>query len=352
MKKAYIIIVNVIIMITILVFVVLYSGYENRASFRRQIENFENTTVAMEQVTENYLEGEQRICDVWAQYINSRQMTMEEATDYIRSSHVLENTSSHLIRLGTLTGLSTRPRQGMSDDYDVSYERLALLKNVEWIDEIGRSINITRAYTNPMNGEQSLAFCNRITLYDPESKQPESSVLLRVIPISVLEEKWVFPQTELVNAELSMIDSNGDYILKGYSFKNSSFFEFYESYNQTDPESSAELFAAITSATGSVPMNNSHGEECILAYTPVSSSAGWTMLGLVPAKDLNVDTETRLCSPCLYRVGYRHRNDSGIHDNSLLAVFASDRQPCQQHSGNRPRSCHYKADGGSSRRDH
>ena len=34
-----------------------------------------------------------------------------------------------------------------------------------WIDEIGESINITRAYTNPMNGEQSLAFCNKVTLH-------------------------------------------------------------------------------------------------------------------------------------------------------------------------------------------
>ena len=69
-----------------------------------------------------------------------------------------------------------------------------------------------------MNGEQSLAFCNTVTLYDPESKTPETAVLLRVIPISELEQKWVFPQTELVNAELSMIDADGSYILKGYSF--------------------------------------------------------------------------------------------------------------------------------------
>ena len=54
MKKAYIIVVNVIIMITILIFVVLYSGYENRISYQRQIEHFEDTTVTMEQVTENY----------------------------------------------------------------------------------------------------------------------------------------------------------------------------------------------------------------------------------------------------------------------------------------------------------
>jgi signal transduction histidine kinase/DNA-binding response OmpR family regulator len=294
MKKVFIIIVNVIIMAAILIFVVLYSRFKTRDSYRRQIEYFENTTVTMERVTENYLEGEQRICDIWARYINNKTMTLEEATDCIRASHVLENTSAHLISLDTLTGLSTRPKQGTSDDYAVSYKRVALLEDVDWIDEIGNSINITRAYTNPMNGEQSLAFCNRVVLYDPERDASESAVLLRVIPISALEQKWVFPQTELMNAELSMIDANGDYILKGNSFKNASFFEFYKSYNATDPESSSDLFGRITSSTGSIPLTNSHGQKCILAFTPVSATVGWTLLGLVPAKDLNVDTENWL----------------------------------------------------------
>ena len=235
MKKILTIIVNVITIAAILIFVVLYSRFENTDSYRRQIEHFESTLVTMEKVTENYLEGEQRICDVWARYINSEHMTMEEAVAFIRSSHVLENTSAHLLSLDTLTGLSTRPKQGTADDYDVSYERIDLLDNTDWIDDIGKSINITRAYTNPMNGEQSLAFCNRVRLYDHEGGAPEDAVLLRVIPISVLEQKWVFPQAELVNAELSMIDANGNYILKGYSFKNASFFEFYKSYNPTDP---------------------------------------------------------------------------------------------------------------------
>ena len=91
-----------------------------------------------------------------------------------------------------------------------------------------------------------------------------------------------------------MIDAGGDYILKGHNYKNSSFFEFYESYNQTDPESSKELFDKITSSTGSVSMINSHGQECILAYTPISATSGWTMLGLVPADDLKVDTENHV----------------------------------------------------------
>ncbi len=294
MKKILIIFINVIIMAAILTFVVIYSGLESRDSHRRQIENFENTTVAMKKVTENYLEGEQRICDVWARYIKNNKMTMEEASEYVRSTHVLANASAHLIFVDTLKGISTRPKQGTADDYAVSYERIGLLDNIDWIDEIGKSINITRAYTNPMNGEQSLAFCNIITLYDPEKGTLNEAVLLRILPISELEQKWVYPQTELVNAELSMIDADGNYILKGYSFKNASFFEFYKSYNQSDPKSCEQLFRTITSSTGSISMLDSHGQECILAFTPVIDTAGWTMLGFVPAKDLSVEKDNWL----------------------------------------------------------
>ena len=292
MRKSLIVMVNALIMAAILIFVALYSGFESRESYQRQIDHFEKRTLTLERVTENYLEGEQGICDVWAHYINNRSMTMEEAADFIRSSHVVENTSAHVISLDSLTGLSTRPKQGTSEDYAVSYQRLDLLENVDWIAEIGTSINISRAFTNPMNGEQSLAFCNRITL--KESGGEDAGVLLRVIPISELAQKWVFPQEEFANAELAMIDANGDYILKGSSFKNSSFFEFYRSYNSSDPASSKELFDTITSSTGSVSMRNSHGEECILAFTPVAATEGWTLLGFVSAKDLHGNTQNWL----------------------------------------------------------
>ena len=281
-KKTLVILFNVFIMLAMLTFVVLYSGFENRINTRMQIEHFENTTITMEHVTENYLEGEQRICDVWAHYINSKDMTIEEAVSFIRISHVLPSASAHLVYCDTLTGLSTRARRDNADDYAVSYERMELLNDVSWIHDIGQSINISRAYTNPVNGEQSLAFCNFITLHDPESDQPRRAILLRVLPISELEQKWVFPQEEFENAELSMIDANGDYIIKGHSFKNSSFFEFYRSYNAIDPAPAQELFRTITSSTGSFTMLNSRGEECILAYIPLSATDGWTLLSFMP----------------------------------------------------------------------
>ena len=289
MKKTWIIIVNVFIMIAMLSFVVFYSVFENRNAKERQIEYFENTTVTMEHVTENYLEGEQRICDVWARYINSRDMTIEEAISFIQISHVLPNASAHIIYLDTLTGLSTRPRKDAVDDYTVSYERMGFLDDVSWISDIGESINISRAYTNPFNGEQSIAFCNRIMLHDSAN-----AILLRVLPISELEQKWVFPQEKYENAELSLIDLDGNYIIKGHSFKNSNFFEFYRSYNAADPVAAQELFGKIVSSTGSFVMLNSRGEECILGYTPVGATKEWTLLSFMPMKDLSVNTQNWL----------------------------------------------------------
>ena len=162
MKRAGIIIINVFIMIAILAFVAFYIVFDNRESLKRQTEHFENTTIAMEHVTENYLEGEQRICDVWARYINSEDMTMAEAADFIRISHVLPNASAHLVYTDTKKGTSTRALLGTEDKYDVSYSSMEFLDDISWISEIGESINISRAYTNPMNGEQSIAFCNKI----------------------------------------------------------------------------------------------------------------------------------------------------------------------------------------------
>ncbi|MBO4898111.1 MAG: response regulator [Clostridia bacterium] len=294
MKKTGIIIINILIMVAILTFVSVYTVFNDRFTRQRQIEHFENTTVTMERVTENYLEGEQRICDVWAHYINSREMTMEEASAFIRISHVLPNASAHLIYLDSKKGISTRSHLGTDDDYEISYEKIDFLSDTSWISDIGESINISRAYTNPMNGEQSLAFCNKIELYDPDGGAAKDAVLLRVLPISELEQKWIFPQEEFENAELTLIDADGDYIIKSKTFKNSNFYEFYKSYNASDPELVDGLRAEITTGTGSVSVLNSKGEKMLLAYTPVSETAGWILLSLIPESDLRINTENWL----------------------------------------------------------
>ena len=290
LKKSWIILVNVALMAAILVFVALYSNHERKENYEHQVEHFVNTTVAMERVTGNYLEGEQGICDNWAQYINSREMTLEEAAAYVRATHAQTATSAHLIDAETLEGWSTRPKVNAEDDYGVSYQRMELIGDGSWIADPGTAINITRTYTNPVNGEQSLAFCNRITVRDAETGEKKQAYLLRVVPISALSEKWVFPQEEFENEEFSMIDAEGNYIIRGRSFKNSGFFEFYKSYNQPGVAAQQQLFSDILSGTGSFTMLDSKGRERIVAHTPITSTKGWVLLCTAPVNDLNANT--------------------------------------------------------------
>ena len=129
-KRIWVLIVNILIILSMITFVVVYSTWESKDNTKRQIEHFESTTVTMEHVTENYLEGEQRICDVWAHYINSENMSIEEADEFIRISHVLPTASAHLIYKDTLTGQSTRSSIIKPDDYNVSYADLGLFNDM------------------------------------------------------------------------------------------------------------------------------------------------------------------------------------------------------------------------------
>ena len=294
MKKKRIVAVNIATMLAVLAFVFIYSSYENRVAYRHQVENFVSTTRSMERVTENYLEGEQGICDVWAKYINGHDLTLEAATEFIRTSHVLTNTSAHLVFADTLAGLSTRHGPDEADGYRVSYAQIGLLDDLSWISPLGEGINISRSFTNPVNGEQSLAFCNRITLRDGEGGPVRDAVLLRIVPVSDLEEKWTYPQEELESAELSMIDRDGKYIIRGRSFKNSGFFEFYKSYTESELNDRKALFDDILTKTGWTGMRDSHGTDCVLAYTPIVSTDGWVMLSLVPAQALRSSGENWL----------------------------------------------------------
>ena len=291
LKTSWIIMANAALMIAILAFVVLYSNYERKENYRNQVEHFVNTTIAMERVTGNYLEGEQGICDNWAQYINNKDLTLEEAAAYVRATHANVTTSAHLIDMETLTGYSTRPRPNTTDDFDVSYSRMELFGDGTWIADLGTAINITRTYTNPLTGEQSLAFCNRITVRDADTGEKKEAYLLRIVPTSNLEGKWVFPQEKYENEDFSIIDTESNYVIRGRSFKNTSFFEFYKSYNQPGIQAQQQLFADILSGTGSFTMMDSKGRECIVAHIPITSTKGWVLLSSALVSDLNAVTE-------------------------------------------------------------
>ena len=291
MKRIWIVISNILIMLGILTFVIVYSTLESQSAVRSQRENFEKSTVAMEQLTENYLESEQLICDVWAKYINEQNMTMDEAWSFIKVSHVSDNISAHIIYSDTLQGKSTRPSIIEKDNYEVSYSSEEILKDKSWIKTATKhEIGVSKQYRNPMDGLKSIAFSNYITLND--SGTSKEAILLRVIPVKELIEKWVFPQEEFKDANLSIINTKGEYIIRGSSYSTTSdtFFEFYKFYNKIDATSAEELFNKIVTEAGSLDMYNSHKEKCVLAYTSLGDEGDMVLLSLMPLKSLSTET--------------------------------------------------------------
>ena len=110
-------------------------------------------TVAMQRVTTNYLEGEQRVCDSWANHINSSRMTLEQAVDFARSSLTRSENMAHVLvpdGNGGLTGLSTAPKSLDAADYTVSYANLDLLEGWEYNGEASaEGVNIGPTPTPP-----------------------------------------------------------------------------------------------------------------------------------------------------------------------------------------------------------
>ena len=130
MKKSLMILGNVLIVLVTLVLVSLYVGTEQRKSMAARTEAFENMTVAMENVTANYLTGEQQVCTSWANHINANPMTAQEAILFVRDSLTSSEVMGHILFTEgqEMAGLSTHPRTAGSDDYAVSYKNVSLFK--------------------------------------------------------------------------------------------------------------------------------------------------------------------------------------------------------------------------------
>ncbi|MBQ9334782.1 MAG: response regulator [Lachnospiraceae bacterium] len=293
MNRKLIIVSNLLIMGFILFLIFTYANIKAEESYRNEIIAFEKMTMTTNQIIVNYLEDEQHLCDIWANYINNSAkdgtpMTAEEAVSFIRKAKTSPEIEGHLIFPDTpdRSGISTTAKVSNPDVYSVSYKKIDIFDNIENVNGEDGVTCLTRAYTNPMNGVQSIAFVNDVTVQDEGSGEPKKGLLLRVVPLSSLEQKLVFLKGEYENVEISLVDRDGNYVVHGKSFKNSNFFEYYKSYNEASSDEYEDVIREITSGTGTMMIRNVKGEECVLSYTPLESMTTWFLLAYIPEKDL------------------------------------------------------------------
>ena len=118
MKKNLMILGNALIVLMILFLIALYIRIEQKNNLSSQTEAFGNMTVAMENMTTNYLVGEQQVCNSWASYINSKDMTADEAIAFVRDSISSPDVMAHILFTEDqqLTGLSTAAKSSDTGD--------------------------------------------------------------------------------------------------------------------------------------------------------------------------------------------------------------------------------------------
>jgi len=288
MKKNWMLIGNIVIVLTILALIVFYVGTEQERMLASKMEAFGNMTEAMEHVTTNYLVGEQQVCNSWANYINANDLSAQQAIAFVRDAITSPEIMAHILFPDgdALTGLSTATRGSAGDD-TVSYRNIASFtaELEEHLRQNG-AVSVTRAYTNPVNAIQSIAFCSTVTVRRDAAGQPEQAVLLRIIPVSTFEKKWSFPTDDYKNAEISLIDTAGNYILRGHSFKNSNFYEFYQSYNSPGPAELERVKEALAGKPGVMTILNSTGSESLIAHTRVNSTDDWIIVTMISMEEL------------------------------------------------------------------
>ncbi|QTE75018.1 response regulator [Clostridiales bacterium FE2010] len=289
MKKSLIILGNILIILAVLAAVFLDVSSEQQWRMETKREDFENMTAAMESVTANYLLGEQQVCNAWARYINASDLTAEEAIAFLGKSVNRPQVMAHILyeENGELVGLSTEAHKKDPGDYTVSYKNIDILDEEQGMLMSEDSVvKVTRAYTNPVNAIQSIAFCCNVKIRDEETGENKDAVILRIIPISAFEQRWAFPTEDYQDAVISLIDADGDYIIRGKSFKNSNFYEFYQSYNTFTAASVNELRAVVGGDPGSVEMINSQDQECLIGHTRVNYTDNWIIVTMIPMREL------------------------------------------------------------------
>ena len=293
MKRALVIVPNILIIAFILLFIVRYANYKVEETNQNAITEYEKMTLTVNQIITNYLEDEQHLCDIWSNYVNSSAeagtpMTAEEIVSYIRKAKISPEISGHLIFIddSDYSGISTAENPSKPGDYFVSYKNISIFDNLDSVSNANGVVNLTRAYTNPLNGIQSIAFMNYVQVLDEDTGDLRTALLMRVVPLSLLEQKLVFLKGEYESVEISLFDKDGNYIIHGKSLKNSNFFEYYKSYNYVSAEEYERVKKEITGGVGSMVIRNSKGEDCMIAYTPLESLKVWYLISYIPMDDL------------------------------------------------------------------
>lgn len=222
---------NIVIVAFILVLYICYVQDVQRERTESARESFAAAVESTAQLSYGYMSSLQNECDSWASYLEKHRYSMEEAIEYLKEVNINDQVSVHLLYYDTLSGLSASLEQSLTK---VDYSQLTdafsyiLPKMVNGNRGEG-TIYISSAYINPLDGVKSVSFCSLLTIRDEQGKNAKA-ILVKTIPVEVLHAQWLFPGAYR-EAEVSLLDINGQYIIQSDSMGGDTFWTFIKQNN-------------------------------------------------------------------------------------------------------------------------
>ena len=278
MKRIRVIILNVVIVLVVAAAVMVYVVGQGRAAEASAKSEYFHTVEIVSEIANNYLLDSQQLCDSWASYIGRSPMTMEEAVDFILRVRPSEAASGHLIWSDTLLGLSADSGVSSPGGHPVDYS--SIFHDAHRSIDFSEQIHITPRYADPVTGSYVVAFGNHVSLLD--GGRPRDAILLYVVPISYLEERWTFP-TVYDHISVALIEKDGCYVVKPPAMESDSFYDYLSGNNQGSLDPAALEADICSSGSGSFTARNALGEDTLFAYHDLKDNPNWFVMAALPA---------------------------------------------------------------------
>ena len=282
----------------------------------------------MKQLSIRYLDAEKHYVDDWAAYIEKKEMTEEEALEYLRDANSRTDRYAHIVDMDTFEARTADKRDDGEDTVDV-YREFSLSDQrtrVQFIENIRRIFSgqsgVLGKYRIRETQTTVIGVGESVELKQADGTK-KAYLLLRAIPVDSMKKNWIFP-TEYASAEIGLITSGCDYVIQSPSMRSENFAEFIRSYNFADDYNGADVvFEQIAQTdSGLLSLKNSKGEDCYWYYSALDGFEGLDIVGVIYI--LSINRRLRATDKGYIDVSVNADYPSDNYDGAILKFFEGD----------------------------
>ena len=291
--KVILVLCNVFLLSAVIFFSIKYSAGVQEEQELAAREAFCTTIETMKQLSARYLDIEENYAKDWAAYMESQNMSIDEALEYVREANTQADRSVNIVDMDTYAARSSNLRP--DGDGIETYQWLAEQNMPLFLENMQRMFDGKTAVLGRYRVRESqvnvVSVGTRVDLRQ-EDGSTKPYLLLRLIALESMRKNWIFP-IEYPTAEVGMITTDGDYVVPSNSMKSQNFVEFIRSYNFADDYNGADaiLDQLRENDSGLLTLKNARGEDCYWYYSRLEGYEGVDIVGSIPCSVLEVQSD-------------------------------------------------------------